>query len=335
MCVIAFIAVFFALHLPSRDSTDWTKKLRRIDFSGAIVLFGAVFALLLALDRGSNVSWTAPITYISLAISAPLFVIFVLIEMKVAVEPFAPGHIIFNRSMVACYLCNFFSMGAWVAACFYAPLYFQAVDHLSATGAGLRLIPNVITGVLGSLTAGFYMRRTGRFYKLTIAAYVFLMVGMFVVLLFSGVVAGSSLGIIIGMCIGGFGNGNGIVTTLIGTIANAAHEDQAVATACTYLFRSLGSTFGVSVSASFGNQSLREKLASELPKLGLPENEALDIAEKVRQSLAYLQTLDPKVRAVVEDCFAQSTTAAFGFLLVMALGAFISAWFIAEKALSK
>ncbi|CAK4030639.1 related to transporter (major facilitator superfamily) [Lecanosticta acicola] len=335
MCAVAFIAVSFALHLPSRDSTDWTKKLRRIDFPGAIVLISAVFTLLLALDRGSNVSWTVPVTYIPLAISIPLFVVFVLVEMKVAVEPFAPGHIIFNGSMVACYLCNFFSMGGWLAAVFYAPLFFQAVDHLSATGAGLRLIPSVITGVLGSLFAGFYMRRTGKYYILTIVAYSLLTCGLIVVFLCSGVATRSSIGIIIGMCICGLGNGNGITTTLIGVIANASHEDQAVATACTYLFRSLGSVFGVSLSATFANQSLRKKLASELPRLGLPEKEALDIASKVRQSLEYLELLDPKVRAVVEDCFASSTTAAFGLQIALVSGAAISAWFIAEKALSK
>lgn len=335
LSAVAFLAVFFVLDLPSKENTDWRKNLRRIDFLGALVLIAAVFTYLLALDRGSNVSWNVPIAYVPLAISIPLFVLFVFVETKIAVEPFAPGHIIFNRTTIACYLANFFSLAGWMAVTFYVPLFFQAVDHVTATGAGVRLIPGVIFGVLGSLNAGIYMQKTGHFYWLTVMSYGVSVLALVVIFLFSGIVANSSLAIIIAMAIGGFGNGNGITTTLIGVIANASHEDQAVATACSYLFRSLGSVFGISVSATVANQSLRKSLAVKLPALGLPEEEALNIADKVRQSLRYLKELDPKIRGVVEYCFARSTNAAFGLQIALIAGAAISAWFIREKKLSK
>ena len=207
LCVLAFVVVSLVLKLPKREQTDWKQKLRRIDFLGAAILIGAVFTLLLALDRGSNVSWKAKITIISISLSIPLFILFILVEMKVAKEPFAPGHIIFNRSLFACYLCNFFSFSGWLAALFYIPLYFQAVDGLTATQAGVRLIPGIIAGVSGSLFGGFYMQRTGKFYWLTVIAYTCLVVGMTFVFLFSGFVFNCTPGIIVGMCICGFSNG--------------------------------------------------------------------------------------------------------------------------------
>ena len=335
LCLIAFIAVFLALHLPEQDDTNWMKKLQRVDFIGAVILIAAVFLLLLALDRGSNVSWKSTITLASLGVSIPLFVLFVLVEMKVAKEPFAPGHIIFHRTMVACYLCNFFSFAGIMGAFFYVPLYFQAVDDLSATGAGLRLIPNIISGVCGSLFAGIYMQRTGKFYWLTVIAYSGMLLGLVVITLASGVLINSVPLIIIGISIAQAGNGVGVTSTLIGLIANASHEDQAVATACSYLFRSLGSVFGVSMSATAANQALRKNLANELPKLGLPEKKAIEIADRVRESLSYLRHLEPDVKAVVADCYAKSTTAAFVLQIGLVAGAAISAWFIREKALSK
>jgi len=335
MCLAAFVAVFFVLHLPKRDDTDWKAKLRRIDFLGAIILIAAVFGLLLALDRGSNVSWRATITIVSISVSIPLFIIFVLVEMKVAKEPFAPGHIIFHRTMFACYLCNFFSMAGWIAALFYLPLYYQAVDNLSATGAGVRLIPALISSVTGSLSGGYYMQKTGKFYWLTILSYLGLVAGMTTIFLCSGVVVNSTLGIELGMCLAGFGNGIGVTSTLIGLISNASREDQAVATACSYLFRSLGSVFGISLSATVANQALRKTLASELPSLGLSEEQALEIAERVRQSLETLRQLEPKVRAVVVDAYTKSTTAAFGLQVGLVAGAAVSAWLIREKALSR
>jgi len=331
LCLAAFAAVSVVLKLPEPDAADWKTKLRRIDFLGAIVLMGAVSTLLVALDRGSNDSWRAPTTLISLGISAPLFILFLIIETRIATEPFAPGNIIFHRSLFACYLCNFFSFSGYLAALFYIPLYFQAVDGLSATQAGLRLIPSVLCGVSGSLAAGFYMRLTGHFYWLTVICYSFLVLGMTTIFLFSGVVAHSTVGMVAGMCVCGFSNGVGVTTSLIGLIANANREHQAVATACSYLFRSLGSVFGVSMSATVANQALRDALGERLSS----GKDAVEIADKVRRNLEFIRTLEPEVRAVVADCYARSTRAAFGLEIGLVAGAAVAAWFIREKSLGK
>jgi len=216
LCLVAFFAVAVALKEPKREhKSNWKDKLRRIDFLGAAILVCAVFALLLGLDRGSNVSWSGKITLVPLCVAFPLFGLFLFVEMKVAAEPFAPGHIIFNRSLFACYLCNFFSFAGWLAAIFYAPLYFQAVNGSSATTAGLLLLPNIVAGVSGSLFAGFYMQRTGKYYWLTVIAYANLVVGMVLILLFSGLLVNSTLGIIIGMVTCAFSNGIGVTSSLI------------------------------------------------------------------------------------------------------------------------
>lgn len=216
LCIIAFIAVSFLLKLPARESAHWKTKLRRIDFLGAVVLVGAVLGFLIGLDRGSNVSWKLPLTIVSLGVSAVLFVIFILVEIYLAAEPFAPGHIIFNRTFFACYSCNFFSFGGWIAVLFYIPLYFQAVDGVSATTAGLRLLPSILSGVSGSVFAGLLMKWYGRYYWLTIVAYAFLTTGVFSIYLFSGGVVASTVPMIFGMVISAFGNGIGVTTTLIG-----------------------------------------------------------------------------------------------------------------------
>ena len=129
MCFIAFLSVALVLHLPNKDDTPWTTKLRRIDFLGAFTLVAAVALLLLGLDRGSNFSWRAPITIISLCISLPLFGLFAFLETKVAAEPFAPARIVADKGLSACYLCNFFAFGSWLATLFYIPLFYQAVGE--------------------------------------------------------------------------------------------------------------------------------------------------------------------------------------------------------------
>lgn len=239
LCAVAFVAVALTLKLPKIESSDWKSKIRRVDFVGAFVLIGAVFTLLLGLDRGSNVAWNAPITVISLCLSLPLFISFVLIEEKFASEPFAPGRIIFEKSLIACYLVNFFSLGALMSIIFYLPLFFQVVDDDTATQAGAKLVPAIAASVCGSLFAGILMQRTGKYYWLTVSAYTSLTLGLLLVLLFTGLTANNTYGILIGLAITSFSTGIGSTSSLIGLIANAAPKDQAITTACSYLFRYL------------------------------------------------------------------------------------------------
>ncbi|KAI9747201.1 MAG: hypothetical protein M1815_004504 [Lichina confinis] len=259
-------------------------KLRRIDFLGAFTLVIGVFALLLSLDRGSNVSWGQPLTLALLATSVVFLLAFVYVETKVASEPFAPGHIIFDRSLCASYLCNFFSFAGWMATIFYIPLYFQAVEGLSATQAGSKLIPAIVAGVSGSLFAGFLMKRTGKYYRLTVAAY---------------------------------------------TVAQASSDDLAVVTACSYLFRSLGSVIGVSLSSTAVQQSLRLNLRAALQNNG----DAEAIVDRVRQSLDFIKTLEPATRDIVRHCYSTATTLSFVLDAGISAGAVLSALFITENKL--
>ena len=351
MCVIAFVAVSFMLKLPPRDASHWKTKLRRVDFLGAIVLVGAVLGFLLGLDRGSNVSWKMPLTIISLSVSVAMFVLFILVEVYFAAEPFAPGHIIFNRTFFACYCCNFFSFGGWLAALFYIPLYFQAVDGVSATIAGLRLLPSILAGVSGSLLSGVIMKWTGKYFWMTVAAYASLTVGCFLIFLSSGGVMTSTSIMILGMVISAFGNGTGVTTTLIGLskflllvmirdlwrnltiflVSNASSEDQAVVTACSYLFRSLGSVIGLSLSSTVVQQLLRERLRSELH-----DSKNIDeIVNGVRESLDFIKKLDPDIAQIVRNCYGWSTNKGFAFMVIIVFFALFSACFIRESKLSR
>lgn len=234
---MAFLAVVYVLKLPKIPTSDWKTKLWRVDFLGAFVLIGAVFTLLLGLDRGSNVAWKAPISIASLCASFILFILFLIVEQKAAVEPFAPGRIIFAKTLIACYICNFFSFAGLLAVMFYLPLYFQAVDGFTATQAGVRLLPAILGGVSGSLFSGVVMQRTGKYYWLTVIAYTALTLAVIPILLFTGLVASNIYGILIGLVVAGLSNGIGVTTTLISLIANVSPKDQALATASSYLFR--------------------------------------------------------------------------------------------------
>ena len=155
------------------------------------------------------------------------------------------------------------------------------------------------------------MQKTGKYYWMTVIAYTTLTVGMVPILLFTGLLGNSTWGISIGLVMCGFSNGIGVTTSLIGLIANASRDDQAVATACSYLFRSLGSVIGLSLSATVVQQSLRMQLRDRL-KSG---KDAEEIVKSVRESLDYIKTLEPDVREIVRQCYGTATRAGFGLML--------------------
>ncbi|KAF1817427.1 vacuolar basic amino acid transporter 2 [Eremomyces bilateralis CBS 781.70] len=342
MCFIAFFAVLFAFKAPTRDHSHWAEKLKRVDFLGATFLVLAVFFMMLGLDRGSNVAWADKYTITALALCVPLAGIFLYVEMRVAAEPFAPGHIIFERSLVACYLVNFFAYGGWMATLFYVPLYLQAVLGFTATQAGVMLIPVIVCVVSGSLVGGFYMQRTGRYFKITVVSATTPVFALISIVLFLGVIQTTplirSIGIIVSLSICAFPHGVTVTTTLIGLIANAPPSSQAVVTACSYLFRSLGSVFGLSLASTVANASLRTYIAraiAEHPGAAPPDVDPAQLAAMIRQSLDTIAKLDPEFRAVVRQCFALASRNALACQVVFGSFAAVAVWGIREKALSR
>ncbi|KAG5641877.1 hypothetical protein DXG03_004017 [Asterophora parasitica] len=330
IAISAFVAVSFALHLPKLENSDFYAKLKRVDFAGSLTLIVTIFALLFGLDRGGNVSWSDPQTRVALGSSLVFFIIFGLIEFRVASEPFAPKHIIFNQSLIAAYLVNFFGVTAALSQIFYVSLYLQAVQGKSASAAGLWLVLAVGGGMIGSLGGGLTIQATGKFYLITVGSYALQFLGSSVVSVSTGVLVHSVILIGAGLFVSSVGNGSGVTTTLIALIANAGQADQAVATAVSYLFRSLGAVVGVSVGSTIVQETLRTYLRKHLTGLDIEE-----IILHVRESLSYLDKLDPATLVVVREGYAQAVQVTLAFSVAMSACAFVSSAFIKEKALAK
>lgn len=239
------------------------------------MLVSAVLLLLVGLDRGGNLSITDPFVLGAFGGSLALFILFAVVEKYVAAEPFAPPHIVMEHTILACSLANFFSFAGYMGVIFYVPLYYQAVAGYSAGEAGLRLLPAIVGAVSGSLAGGIIMQRTGRYYWLTFGAYSLCVVGAVALFLCSGIATRSVPAMVVALSALSCGNGLGVTSTLIGLISAAGPEDQAVATAVSYLFRSLGTVSGVSVSSMLVQGALRRKLhevltGDDADEVGLP-----------------------------------------------------------------
>jgi hypothetical protein len=114
-------------------------------------------------------------------------------------------------------------------------------------------------------------------------------------------------------------------------VSNAAPEDQAVTTACSYLFRSLGSVVGVALSSTIIQQSLRSNLKEALGS----GKEADKVVQKVRRSLDAIKKLDPKIAELVRDCYEHAVINGFALMVGIVSLAVVSSIFVREKRLSR
>lgn len=141
----------------------------QLDLLGAALVIAAATLLLLALTLGgTRVPWLSP-TLFGLVGGAILFTVVFAWWLNKAPEPFLPLNVLANPVMRVGTMATSCALGVMTGFMIYMPLYYQVVHKLTATQAGLALIPVIVLTTPGSMLAGRAMMYL-RHYK--IAAYV-------------------------------------------------------------------------------------------------------------------------------------------------------------------
>lgn len=140
---------------------------------------------------------------------------FLLVETRLAREPFTPDHIIFNTALFACYANNFLGYAAFTAFGFYLPLFFQVVMQMTPAQSGVGMIPLAISAVVGTFLGGIIIKRTGRFYWLGVCAAITAMLGSLPIAWGAGMGSKSLPGIYVGSVISFVPQGMVVTVSLI------------------------------------------------------------------------------------------------------------------------
>ncbi|PYI36610.1 MFS general substrate transporter [Aspergillus indologenus CBS 114.80] len=315
--VVSGILVTVMVKVPVKDTDD--AKLKRVDFFGALTLVTTLVLFLLGLNTGGNqVPWTHPLILVSLPLSAVSFALFLYIEAKIAAEPVIPVRLLLDRTVFSACLTNWFSTMTVFGLLFYLPLFFQ-VQGLSATAAGVRLIPQAIGTSIGSLGAGVLMRSTGR-YKVFVRVALTLLVIASILISTLSLTTPSWLPFIYFFLMG-TAYGSMLTLTLVALISAVDHEHHAVITSASYAFRSTGSTIGITVASAVFQNILKSGLWR---RFGDREH-AGELISKIRDSLDEIHRLPADWIPGVLDAYIDSLRAVFLTLLGLAvLGALVS-----------
>ncbi|MCJ1224382.1 hypothetical protein MMC12_001027 [Toensbergia leucococca] len=325
LTIISGIMIWFTIRIPVKqtDESPW----KRIDFLGAFLLILTLVTLLLGLNSGGNiVPWTHPLVLTTLPLSVVFLAIFIYVENTQASEPIIPVKLMLNRTVISACLTNWLTTMCVFSILFYGPIYFQ-VKGLSTTQAGARLIPQSIGVAVGSISSGFIMKWTGRYYILSVCSQAIFMVAIIIVSTFT--LTTPAWEPFIAFFLAGVGYSGMLTITLIALIASVSHKDQAVITSASYAFRSTGSSIGITIASAVFQNILNMELWS---RFGGRED-AAEMIQKLRDNLDEIKKLPPEWKAGVMDVYMDALRGVFLTTLGIAILGTLCSLFMKEYKL--
>src|SRR6516165_1282434 len=255
----ALIYLALTLHLPRHVVKH------KIDYLGAALLAVAASSLvLLTTWGGTQYPWRSAQIMTLGAVAIASTAAFIAVERRAA-EPVLPLHVFKNRNFSLVTGMSFLLGLAMFGALTFLPLYQQTVQHLSATGSGLMLIPMMLGSTVTALISGQVTTRTGRYRVLPIIGGGVMTVGMFLLTRLSLNTSLWETGFYFAV----IGLGMGFlmqITTLVAQNSVKPNE-MGVASSSRTFFQQIGGSLGVAAFGAVFARRLVESLAAQLPSL--------------------------------------------------------------------
>ena len=220
---------------------------RKIDFAGVFALILCLVPLLLALTWVTDYGWESMRVESLLVFSTVMLAAFLFAETR-ASEPLIPLALFRNPIIAICSIASFVLGMGMFGIIIYLPLFMQGVMGVSATQSGSLLTPLMMAAVVGSVAAGQFTSRTGKYKILALAGSSLIAIGMILFALMNGDTMRAE--VVRGMVIVGLGIGLIQPVYTLAVQNSAPREHLGAATASTQFFRSIGSTMGVSIFGS-------------------------------------------------------------------------------------
>ncbi|MDQ1185343.1 MDR family MFS transporter [Agrobacterium larrymoorei] len=237
----------------------------KIDYIGAVLLAAAISSVVLWADSaelfGSLIAWQSLAILVFAVVCGTLWV---QVEKR-APEPIVPLRLFKDSTFPLLMIISLVSGGLGIGMVNYYALFLQTTTGLSPSEAGLFFI--AVTGgiVMGSLTAGRLISKTGSYKPFSIIS---LSIAVIAMLSLSQVHAGTPLAIIAGLLLlQGLGVGLGQQAPIIGVQNSAAKADVGAASGAVTLTRMGGAALAISIYGAVISSSLKGT-GADIPGVG-------------------------------------------------------------------
>lgn len=227
--------------------------------SATFLMLGLVpFVLALQLDKTAY-PWDGAVTLGAFGVSAVFLVLFVLRSLGNR-SPILDLTLFRGRVFTMANISLFFLGAAFLASVVFLPLFLVQVLGVSATRAGVSLIPLSLGAVFGAILSGQLVSRIGRYRPLMLIGGAILTVGMYLLSTMGSDV--SYLTVTLYMVIVGLGVGPSLPLYTL-AIQNAVDVGKVgQATSASQFFRQIGGTVGVAIMGTVLATSLTAAFGS-------------------------------------------------------------------------
>lgn len=155
---VSFAVIVFFFHSPPRkaeNSVNWRERADQLDLGGTAVFILAIICCLLALQwGGSQYPWSNWRIILCFTLFGVLTVIFIVIQYYKGDNATIPFNVIKQRSVAAAGWFAFCLGGSFFVMIYWVPIWFQAIESVSALESGIRSIPLVLSLVIASIISG-------------------------------------------------------------------------------------------------------------------------------------------------------------------------------------
>lgn len=169
---VALAIIVFLLRIPDRAETKLpTKaKLSQLDAAGTIALIPSVVSILLALEWGGlTYAWNDRRVVALLTLGIFLGIVFILIQAFMPATATIPPRIFRQRSILAGFWSTIVLGSQMIIFVYFLPIWFQAIQGVSAVDSGIRLLPLTLSVVVASISNGIFITKIGYYTPTMIA----------------------------------------------------------------------------------------------------------------------------------------------------------------------
>src|SRR5581483_8232457 len=221
---------------------------RGLDVGGAVTVTAALMVAVYGIVNGNADGWTSATTLARLGLAAALFLIFLVIETRVA-SPLMPLGLFRLRNLSTANAVGVLWAGAMFAWFFLSALYLQLVLGYSPLQVGLGFLPgNLVMGFLSIAVSAKLVMRFGVRWPLGVG----LAVAAVGLLLFARAPVGGDyvVDVLPGMLLLGFGAGIAFNPVLFAAMSEVRPEESGLASGIVNTAFMMGGALGLAVLAS-------------------------------------------------------------------------------------
>jgi EmrB/QacA subfamily drug resistance transporter len=266
---LSFMVIVFFFHSPPRKaeaSVSWRQRANQLDLWGTVVFIVDIVCCLLALQwGGSRYPWSNWRIILCFVLFGVLTVVFLIIQYYKGENATVPFRVVKQRSVAAACWFAFCLGGTFFVMIYWVPIWFQAIQGVSALESGIRSIPMVLSVVLASIISGVGTTAIGYNAPFYYLGTILMSVGAGLLTTFqvdTGKAEWIGFQIIYGLGVG-FGIQQAVITVQV----VLPLKDVPVGTALTMFMQTFGGAMFISVGQNVFNNTLLKGIRTSAPKV--------------------------------------------------------------------